>query len=121
MQSNDERTEWMKGLKDLQEENVRLKMMLSGLILRGVKPDILVKIETFYNRFLGIDSAVSGVKLKISIQQVITEQEVMYYNKENMLAVKHEKIKKEIKKIENDFASLVKDFNQFIVDTPGIS
>ena len=118
MPNNDERFEWVKRLKELQEENIRLKISLSGMIKRGVRPDVLSELETFHNRFLGIDSAISGVKLKISVQQLITEQEVLYHNKTDVLANKHEKLISEITKIENDFITLTQDYNTFIRELP---
>lgn len=121
MSKNDERLWWMKRLKELQEENVRLKIALSVIIKRGVGADVLSQLETFHNRFLGIDSAISGVKLKISIQQLITEQEVLYYDSTSMLANKHEKLRQDILNIENQFTSLAEDFNTFIKNSPGIN
>jgi hypothetical protein len=121
MPKNDEIIGWMKRLKNLQEENIRLKIALSGMIKRGVRQDVLSELETFHNRFLGIDSAISGIKLKISIQQLITEQEALYPDKTSMIAHKEKKLKLDISRIENDFSSLTEDFNIFIKDLPGLN
>lgn len=84
------------------------------MIKHGVRSDVLSQLETFHNRFLAIDSAISGVKLKLSVQQLITEQEVLYYDSTNMLANKNQKLSQDIADIEHQFTSLAEDFNTFI-------
>ena len=90
------------------------------MIKLGIKPGLLIMLEAFQNRFLGIDSAISRIKQKISVHQAITTQDG-YSNKDNLIAARNKKLESEMEQVDRDFKKLTEDFNNFLRENPGIS
>lgn len=93
---------WLQKLDVLQQENILLKNTVAEIIRHDVAGDLLDAMEQFLNKFIDKDAALELLRYDIARAIKLKEE-----------TQQHEKLRREISLMEEDFLRIKAHFNLF--------
>lgn len=105
-----ETTTWLQKLDKLQQENIAMKNMVASIIKNDVDNEVLDAMEQFMNKFIDKDAALELLRYDIAIVMKQTNNNT---TATKTIILKHEKLRREIVLMEEEFNRLKENFYQF--------
>ena len=109
---------WKRILGFMREENAYMKDCVSELAKNEVHIDLLDKLEIFQNRFVKADELISLLRDEVNELENLLNRDI--FENGNMMKMadkRFRKVKANIETTQQDFAKLLQDFNNYVLET----
>lgn len=100
---------WHRTLNYIQQENIYLKNRLADLIKNGMDDALLEQVEYFQNQFLNKDAVIALLRRDIARENQLDGELAEIKNHP-----KHNKLRKDMEMMEQEFNRLKFDFNNYL-------
>lgn len=103
---------WGRTLNYIQQENIHLKTRLAQIIKNGIDDRLLEQVEYFQSQFLNKDAIIALLRQDIAKELKLNGEMA---DEQNQL--KHEKLRRDMELMENEFNRLKFDFNSYLTES----
>lgn len=105
----------MRTLQFMQMENSNLKCRLAEIVTEKLDKEILLRIETFQNHFIGEDEVISFLLFNVKNQRMLLAgKQSENWLLSEQIANNQKKIRCDIEKAEMSFCRVKSDFNNYL-------
>jgi hypothetical protein len=106
---------WMRTLQFMQMENSNLKSRLADIVKERLNKEILPRIESYQNHFIGEDEIISYLIFNVKNQKMLlTGKQSENWLLSEQIANNQKKIRSDVEKAEMTFCKVKSDFHNYL-------